>query len=334
MSTLIIAEAGVNHNGDMNLAKELIEIAASSGADMVKFQSFNAERLVTQTADKASYQKNTNDLHETQHEMLKKLELSESNHHELVAHCKRFEIGFLSTGFDVESLDMLMRLGQSMIKIPSGEVNNFPFLCHIGKLNKEVLLSTGMSSMDDISAALETLEESGTSRSKITVLHCTTSYPLPMAEVNLSAMKSIKELFQVSVGYSDHSLGIEVPIAAVALGASVIEKHFTISRNLPGPDHKASLEPEELKLMVSSIRNIELALGDGIKQIMPSEYENKLVAQRSIVASAKINAGDVFSENNLTSKRPGTGISPMKWPSIIGKKSNRNYEIDELIDET
>lgn len=334
MSTLIIAEAGVNHNGDMNLAKELIEKAASSGADVVKFQTFNAERLVVQTADKANYQKNTNDLYETQYEMLKKLELSEYNHHELISHCKKFNIDFLSTGFDIESLDMLMRLGQSMIKIPSGEVNNFPLLRHIGNLNKEVLLSTGMSSMEDIAAALETLEESGTSRSKVTVLHCTTSYPLPMTEVNLRAMQVIKDVFKVSVGYSDHSLGIEVPIAATALGASVIEKHFTISRNLPGPDHKASLEPEELKLMVSSIRNIELALGDGIKQIMPSEYENKLVAQRSIVASTRIKAGDVFSESNLTSKRPGTGISPMKWPSIIGRISNRNYEIDDLIDET
>ncbi len=334
MSTLIIAEAGVNHNGDLNLAKELIEIAASSGADLVKFQTFSAERLVTQTAHKANYQISTNDLYETQHAMLKRLELSEYNHHELVAHCKKFNIGFLSTGFDIESLDMLMRLGQSMIKIPSGEVNNFPFLRHIGKLNKEVLLSTGMSSMEDISAALETLEESGTPRSKVTVLHCTTSYPLPMAEVNLRAMQSIKAAFQVSVGYSDHSLGIEVPIAATALGASVIEKHFTISRNLPGPDHKASLEPDELKLMVSSIRNIERALGDGIKKIMPSEFENILVARRSIVASVRINAGELFSESNLSSKRPGNGISPMKWRNIIGTKSNRNYEIDEIIDET
>ena len=334
MKTLIIAEAGVNHNGDINMAKKLIDIAAQAGADLVKFQTFSADRLVTREAAKADYQMLATDNTESQHDMLRKFELTESMHEELIAHCTSQNIGFFSTGFDVESINLLVRLGQQLFKIPSGEITNLPYLRHIGKLNKTVILSTGMSNMDEIEAAINVLEESGTHRSKITVLHCTTAYPVPMSDVNLRAMQSLQNEFNVAVGYSDHTLGIEIPIAAVALGATIIEKHFTTDRSLPGPDHKASLEPTELEAMIDGIRKIEEALGDGIKRLMPSEITNLPIARKSIVANQPINAGTLFTEFNLTAKRPGIGISPMDWNKLIGRKANRNYLADELIDES
>ena len=334
MKTLIIAEAGVNHNGDINMAKRLIDIAAKSGADLVKFQTFSADRLVTHGAAKADYQILATDNTESQHDMLRKLELTESMHNELIAHCASQNIGFFSTGFDVESINLLVGLGQELFKIPSGEITNLPYLRHIGKLDKTVILSTGMSNMHEIEAAINVLEESGTHRSKITVLHCTTAYPVPISDVNLRAMQSIQKELNVAVGYSDHTLGIEIPIAAVALGATIIEKHFTTDRSLPGPDHKASLEPAELMAMIDGIRNIEKALGDGVKRLMPSEFTNLPVARKSIVASLPIKTGDLFTEHNLTAKRPGTGISPMEWHNLLGSQANRDYLADELIDES
>jgi N,N'-diacetyllegionaminate synthase len=334
MKVLIIAEAGVNHNGDIDLAKKLIDVAAAAGADLVKFQTFNAGRVVTESAPKADYQKLAGDNNESQQLMLRKLELTEVMHRELIAHCALRSIGFLSTGFDIESIDMLVSFGQELFKIPSGEITNLPYLRHIGKLEKEVILSTGMSSMDEIEGAINALEKSGTPRAHITVLHCTTAYPVPMSDVNLHAIQSIRTKFGVEVGYSDHTLGIEISLAAVALGARVIEKHFTLDRTLPGPDHKASLEPEELSSMIAGIRNIEVALGDGLKRLMPSEVNNRDVARKSIVARVPISVNQVLSEENLTTKRPGTGISPMQWSNLLGKKANRNYSADELIDET
>lgn len=334
MKTLIIAEAGVNHNGDMNLAKKLIDIAAYAGADLVKFQTFIADRLVTSGAAKADYQVLTTDSNESQQDMLRKLELSKSMHHELINHCASQKIGFLSTGFDIESIDMLVELGQDLFKIPSGEITNLPYLRYIGKLKKNVILSTGMSNMNEIEGAINALENSGTHRSEVTVLHCTTAYPAPMSDVNLRAMQSIRDEFGVAVGYSDHTLGIEIPIAAVALGATVIEKHFTTDRSQPGPDHKASLEPLELKSMIDGIRAVELALGDGNKRVMPSEISNLAIARKSIVASQQIYPGEIFTEQNLTAKRPGTGISPMEWNKLIGTVANRLYFTDELIDES
>jgi N,N'-diacetyllegionaminate synthase len=266
--------------------------------------------------------------------MLRNLELTEAMHKELIAHCGLQGIGFLSTGFDIESINLLVSFGQELFKIPSGEITNLPYLRHVGKLGKEVILSTGMSNMDEIESAINALEESGTSRAKITVLHCTTAYPAPMSDINLNAMQSIRTKFGVDVGYSDHTLGIEISLAAAALGATVIEKHFTLDRTLPGPDHKASLEPRELRSMIDGIRNIEDALGDGFKKLMPSEVSNRKVVRKSIVARLPINAGQVLNEENLTTKRPGTGISPMEWCSILGKKAHRNYSVDELIDET
>ena len=330
--TLIIAEAGVNHNGDLNLAKQLIDAAVTAGADVVKFQTFNANRLVTRTAKKADYQAQTTNSEETQHDMLQRLELTEAMHHELIVYCKTRNIVFLSTGFDIESVDLLVSLGQECFKIPSGEITNLPYLRHIGQLGKTVILSTGMATMGDVEAAIEVLENAGTPRSKLTVLHCTTEYPTPMNEVNLRTMQSIKSAFGVAIGYSDHTQGIEVSIAAVAMGATVIEKHFTLDCNLPGPDHKASLEPAELIAMVTAIRNIEVALGDGIKRLAPSEARNKTVVRKSLVASRVIKAGEVFTAENLTVKRPGTGISPMRWDEVLGKKALREFIEDELID--
>ena len=330
--TLIIAEAGVNHNGDLELARQLIDAAAEAGADLVKFQTFNADRLATRSAPKADYQTQTTDAKESQHEMLRRLELTAGMHKELIAHCAARNIGFFSTGFDIESVDLLVSLGQDHFKIPSGEITNLPYLRHIGRLGKAVILSTGMASMGEIEAAIDLLEQAGTSRANITVLHCTTEYPTPMAEVNLRAMQSIHAAFGVAVGYSDHTPGIEVAIAAVAMGACIIEKHFTLDRNLPGPDHKASLEPEELKAMVAAIRNIEIALGDGIKRLTPSEARNKPVARKSLVASQAIKAGEVFSVGNITTKRPGTGISPMRWDEVIGRTASRDFAADELIE--
>ena len=332
MKVLIIAEAGVNHNGDLDMAKKLIDVASDAGADLVKFQTFNADRLVTENASKADYQKLAGDNNESQQSMLRKLELTEAMHHELIAHCAMRGIGFFSTGFDTESIDLLASFGQELFKIPSGEITNLPYLRHIGKLKKKVILSTGMSSMDEIECALNALEESGTPRARITVLHCTTAYPVPISDVNLRAMQSIRTKFGVDVGYSDHTLGIEISLAAVALGATVIEKHFTLDRTLPGPDHKASLEPKELKSMIDGIRNIEEALGDGIKRLMPSEASNLWVIRQSIVASRKIKIDELFTTENLATKRAGSGISPMRWEEVLGKKAIRDFHENELIE--
>jgi N,N'-diacetyllegionaminate synthase len=329
--TLIIAEAGVNHNGEIMLAKKLIDVAAEAGANLVKFQTFSADRLVTQTAALADYQTQTTVGIKTQHAMLHRLELSHEMHDELIAHCRTRRIGFFSAAFDMDSVNLLAGLGQDLFKIPSGEITNLPYLRHIGQLGKEVILSTGMASLGDVEAAIDALEVAGTPRQRITALHCTTEYPTPMREVNLRAMQILQTAFDVRVGYSDHTSGIEVAVAAVALGASVIEKHFTLDRNLPGPDHQASLEPQELKAMVMAIRNVEQALGDGIKRLTPGEARNKPIVRKSIVASCDIRAGEIFSSENLTVKRPGTGISPMRWDEVVGYRAGRDFAVDELI---
>ncbi len=326
----LIAEAGVNHNGSIELAKQLIDKASEAGADAVKFQSFKAEMLVTKNARKAEYQERTTDIKESQFEMIKKLELDYDKHQELIDYCKTKNIVFLSSPFDLDSIDLLCKLGLNIFKIPSGEITNLPYLRKIGSLKKKVILSTGMSTLGDIENALEILRNSGTT--DITVLHCNTEYPTPMEDVNLNAMKTIKDAFKIEVGYSDHTLGIEVPIAAVALGATVIEKHFTLDKTMEGPDHKASLEPEELKEMIRCIRNIEHALGDGVKRLSESEVKNINIARKSIVSSKSIAKGEMFSETNITVKRPGEGISPMRWDEVIGKISIRNFEEDELIE--
>jgi len=327
----IIAEAGVNHNGELSLAFELIDAAAKAGADFVKFQSFKADSLVTQHAKKAAYQIKRNENHETQYQMLKRLELSDDMHHSLIARCKEKNIGFLSSGFDLNSIDYLASLQIPIIKIPSGEITNLPYLRHVGGLDKNIILSTGMANMQEIRDAINILQQAGTDLSNITILHCNSEYPTPMSDVNLAAMKKIATQLNVKVGYSDHTEGIEVPIAAVALGAVVIEKHFTIDRKFEGPDHKASLEPDELSHMIRAIRNIQKAIGSDIKKPSKSELSNLQVVRKSIVASQNIKLGDVFSEQNLTVKRPGNGISPMKWDCIIGTIADRNYVKDELI---
>ena len=332
MKTLIIAEAGVNHNGDLAVACELIDVAADAGADWVKFQTFSADKIVTKNAKKADYQNKTTDAGESQHAMIRKLELTHDMHVALIGHCKSRGIQFFSTGFDQESIDLLADLGLDCFKIPSGEITNLPYLRHVGRYGKSVILSTGMANMDEIASALDVLERAGTPRSRITVLHCNTEYPTPMADVNLRAMLTIRDTLGVKVGYSDHTLGIEVAVASVALGATVIEKHFTLDRNLPGPDHKASLEPDELKAMVAAIRNIEKAMGDGIKHPSPSEAKNKPVARKSLVATCGILEGEVFGENNLAVKRPGTGLSPMRWDEVLGRKAPRDFAADELIE--
>ena len=332
MKALIIAEAGVNHNGDLGLARRLIDAAAVAGADRVKFQTFSADRLATVSADKAPYQARTTGSDESQHAMLRRLELSRAMHVELIGHCRSRGIEFFSTGFDPASVDLLAELGASCFKVPSGEITNLPYLRHVGRYGKPVILSTGMSSLGEIEAALAVLEQSGTRRSQITVLHCTTEYPAPMAEVNLRAMLTIRDAFGVAVGYSDHTPGIEVAIAAVALGAAVIEKHFTLDRTLPGPDHKASLEPMELASMVRSIRNVEQALGSPIKRATDSELGNKPIARKSLVAARAIRAGEVFTEANLAVKRPGNGLSPMCWDQVLGRKACRDFAADELIE--
>lgn len=329
--TLIIAEAGVNHNGDMGMARLLIESAARAGADYVKFQTFTADRQVTKTAAKAEYQTQTTDKQESQHEMLRRLELDRGMHEELMAHCQLHNIKFLSTGFDIESINLLVSLGQTLFKIPSCEVNNLPYLRHIGRLKGSVILSTGLATLGDIEAAISVLEEAGTARSNITVLHCTTEYPTPMTEVNLNAMQTIQRAFGVQVGYSDHTPGIEVATAATALGATLIEKHFTLDCTLPGPDHRASLEPAALTAMISAIRNIELAMGDGIKRLTPSELKNVGNMRKSLVASRPIRAGEVFTDQNVTAKRPGTGLSPMRWDEVLGKTAIQDFAADDLL---
>jgi N,N'-diacetyllegionaminate synthase len=332
MSTLIIAEAGVNHNGDMAVAKQLIDVAADAGADLVKFQTFTADQLVTMAARKAEYQVRSSGAEESQHQMLRRLELTPEMHRVLIAHCKLRGIGFFSTGFDSKSVDLLVKYGLDRLKIPSGEITNLPYLRHLGALGLSVILSTGMSTLGEIEAALDVLAKAGTPRNKVTVLHCNTEYPTPMADVNLSAMLSIRDALKVSVGYSDHTPGIEVAIAATALGAVAIEKHFTLDRNLPGPDHKASLEPAELGAMVRAIRNIEVAMGDGLKRPMPSEVKNRTAGRKSIVASKSIAAGEPYTADNLATKRPGTGVSPMRWDEVLGKKADRHYEPDDAIE--
>ena len=332
MRTLIIAEAGVNHNGDLAMARNLVEVAANAGADVVKFQTFSANRLVTTGARKAEYQARTTGLSESQHAMIHRLELSRDMHVALIEDCGRRGIEFFSSGFDASDIDLLVELGIKRFKIPSGEMTNLPYLRHIGRHGKEVILSTGMATLGEIEGALEVLERAGTPRQLVTLLHCTTEYPTPMPEVNLRAMQALYAAFGVSVGYSDHTPGIEVPIAAVALGASVIEKHFTLDRDLRGPDHRASLEPSELEAMVRAIRTIEGALGDGIKRVTPSEAKNKLVARKSLVASRAIRAGERYSAENITTKRPGTGISPIRWDEVMGRIAPRDFSADELIE--
>ena len=332
MSVFIIAEAGVNHNGSVDLAKQLIDAASISGADAVKFQTFKAENLVSKNAKKADYQKQTTNASESQFDMIKKLELDISMHKELVAYCQEKDIMFLSTPFDHESVKMLNVLGLEIFKIPSGEITNLPYLRHIGSLGKQVILSTGMSNLQEIEDALNILINAGTLKEDITVLHANTMYPTPMKDVNLNAMLTMQKEFDVAIGYSDHTLGIEVDIAAVAMGASCIEKHFTLDKKMKGPDHKASLEPKELKAMVDTIRNIEKALGSSEKKPSPSEYANISFARKSIVAKKDINMGDTLDENNLSVKRPGSGISPMKWDKIRGSVALKNYQKDDLIE--
>lgn len=333
MHTLIIAEAGVNHNGDIELAKKLIDVAADTGADIVKFQTFKADKLVGKTARKAEYQrKNLDDGDDSQYNMLKKLELNEQMHHELMAHCQKRGIQFLSTGFDEDSIDYLDSLNIPFFKIPSGEITNKPYLKHIAHKQRPVVMSTGMADIAEIKAAMDVLVDNGVAKHQITILHCNTEYPTPMEDVNLKAMLHIRDSLNVKIGYSDHTNGIEVAVAAVALGAEVIEKHFTLDRNLPGPDHKASLEPSELKAMVQAIRNIEKAVaGSGIKEPSSSEIKNREIARKSIIAAKVIHKGELFAEDNLTVKRPGNGINPMCWDEIVGLKASRDFEIDDLI---
>ncbi len=330
---LIIAEAGVNHNGSIELAKKLVDAAVLAGVDYVKFQSFKAENLVSKDAKKAEYQQiNMADGDDSQFTMLKKLELSPEQHIELIAYCNEKGIKFFSTAFDLESIDFLASLKLGLWKIPSGEITNYPYLKQIALKKEPVILSTGMCDMTDIDNAIQVLLKFGVTKEQITVLHCNTEYPTPMHDVNLNAMKAIADKFEVNIGYSDHTKGIEVPIAAVALGATVIEKHFTLDKTMEGPDHKASLEPQELIAMTNAIRNIEMALGSGEKKVTSSEINNKSVARKSIVASQYIQVGDVLTESNLTVKRPGTGISPMLWENVLGTKATKSYQPDELIE--
>jgi N,N'-diacetyllegionaminate synthase len=328
--TCIIAEAGVNHNGNLDLAKQLIEVAALAGADYVKFQTFKADKIAIKRAPKAEYQKYA-DKEESQLDMLKKLELNEAAHHELIEYCKKKNIQFLSTPFDLVSIDLLKQLGIKLGKIPSGEITNLPYLRKMANVFEKLVISTGMAYMEEIAAALEVITNEGFQKSNIILLQCNTEYPTPLEDVNLRAMKNISDTFQVRVGYSDHTDGIEVPIAAVALGACVIEKHFTLDKRMEGPDHKVSLEPAELKQMIDSIRKIEQALGSTQKVPSLSEMKNISIARKSIVAARKISQGEKFTEENLTTKRPGNGISPMRWNELLNLKASRDFEEDDLI---
>jgi N,N'-diacetyllegionaminate synthase len=329
---LIIAEAGVNHNGSLETAREMVRVVADAGADMVKFQTFKAEKLVTRTAAKAEYQQATTGTDQSQYEMIKALELDNASHEALIQCCQDNGIQFLSTAFDLDSIDLLAKLGQTTWKIPSGEITNLPYLRKIGGLRQQIILSTGMADLGEIENALQVLQQSGTLWEDISVLHCNTEYPTPMQDVNLNAMLTIRAAFPgIKVGYSDHTLGIEIPIAAVALGATVIEKQFTLDRNMEGPDHRASLEPDELKEMVRAIRNVETALGHGAKRPSPSEAKNKAVARKSIVAACPIRKGETFTKVNLTVKRPGTGLSPMLWDELIDQCAGKDYVQDALI---
>jgi N,N'-diacetyllegionaminate synthase len=324
---IIIAEAGVNHNGILENAFKLVDAAKAAGADYVKFQSFKAEKLVSKFAEKADYQKETTGVEESQFEMIKKLELSHQDHIDLIKYCNEVGIGFMSSPFDKDGIGYLESLGVDFFKIPSGEITNLPYLRELTKFDKKIILSTGMANMQEIINALEVLRGND-----VIVLHCNTEYPTPMKDVNLNAMLTIKNECLVDVGYSDHTLGIEIPIAAVALGAKVIEKHFTLDKTMEGPDHRASLDPSELKAMVYAIRNIEKALGNGVKIPSESEKKNISVARKSIVAATEIKAGEVFTEANLTVKRPANGISPMKWDEVIGTIAKKNFNVDEKIE--
>jgi N,N'-diacetyllegionaminate synthase len=330
MSVYIIAEAGVNHNGSLKLAKEMVNKAKESGADCIKFQTFISKNIVSKNANKAEYQRRHTDANESQLDMLCSLELSFDDFKLLKEYCKLKEIDFLSTAFDFDSIDFLNSLDMEVWKIPSGEITNRPYLIKIAKLNKPIILSTGMSTIEEIKAALIELQDNGCG--EITVLHCTTEYPTPYEDVNLRAMDAIRQMFNLPIGYSDHTKGIEVSIAAVAMGATVIEKHFTLDRSMEGPDHIASLEPNELKAMVSAIRNVELALGSAEKKPAESEKKNIVIARKSIIAKCNIKEGEIFTENNLTVKRPGNGISPMRWGDVIGQPAMRDFEEDELIE--
>jgi N,N'-diacetyllegionaminate synthase len=330
----IIAEAGVNHNGSLESAKELVGVAAEAGADAVKFQTFSAENLVCKSAPKAEYQKKTTEAEESQFNMIKRLELDVESHKELIEYCQLKNIQFLSSPFDLPSINLLEELSLPLFKIPSGEITNLPYLRYIGSIGKPVIMSTGMASLGEVEATIDVLLKSGLSIEHITILHCNTEYPSEMQDVNLNAMKTLVSAFPgVTVGLSDHTLGIEASIAAVAMGAKVIEKHFTLDKNLKGPDHMASLDPDELKAMIKAIRNIEKALGDGYKRPNACELKNRLVVRKSIITSSPITKGEIYSEKNLTVKRPGTGINPMHWEEVIGKIANRDYKKDELIEK-
>jgi len=330
--TTIIAEAGVNHNGSIDIAKKMIDAAAEARADLVKFQTFKAETLVIKSANKAVYQKESTGTAESQFEMIKKLELDRNDHEELIKYCDDKDIQFLSTAFDRESIDLLTELNIPLYKIPSGDITNLPYMRHVGRMGKPVVMSTGMATLDEVRDAIGVLLKAGVKKDDLTILHCNTEYPTPMQDVNLRAMLTMEDELGVAVGYSDHTLGIEISVAAVALGATVIEKHFTLDRTLPGPDHAASLEPEELKAMVTAIRNIEKAMGDRVKKPSPSEMKNMSIARRSIVAKKPISKGELFSEKNLTVKRPGKGVSPMEWDTYIGRSADKKYQMDDLID--
>jgi len=330
--TIIIAEAGVNHNGSLEMAKELIIAAADANADYVKFQTFNSNLVVTGSADKADYQIKNTGVKESQLEMISKLELSQQDHYELKACANQYGIKLFSTAFDLPSIDFLRELDFDLFKIPSGEITNLPYLRHAAGFGKPIILSTGMSSLGEIEDALKVLEGSGMDRKHITLLHCTSEYPAPLIDVNLKAIKTLEQAFGLNVGYSDHTEGIEVSIAAVALGATIIEKHFTLDKNLPGPDHKASVEPEELKSLVNAIRNVNMALGDGRKRVTTSELGNIKVARKSLVAATSIKKGERFTTENISVKRPGVGISPMRYEEIMGRLAPRDFDKDDLIE--
>jgi len=327
----IIAEAGVNHNGSLEISKRMVDAACSAGADAIKFQTFKAENLVTRKASKSDYQCNNTKKGESQFDMLKNLELDISAHKELIRYCKEKKITFLSTPFDLESIGFLYNLGLAIFKIPSGEITNLPYLRKIGSLKRKIILSTGMSTLKEISNVLNILVRGGTKKENISVLHCNTAYPTPFEDVNLKAMITIKNKFKIEVGYSDHTLGIEVPIAAVALGATIVEKHFTLDRNMEGPDHRSSLDPKELKNMVDCIRNIEKALGNARKKPSLSELDNKKLVRKSIVAAKEIKMGEAFTIDNIVAKRPATGLSPLLWDRLLGKRAKRDFKRDELI---
>ena len=328
----VIVEAGVNHNGSIERAMELVKVAKASGADFIKFQTFKAELSLSKSAKKAAYQEETTGIDESQYEMIKKLELTFDDFKKIKAECEKINIGFLSTGFDFPSLDFLETLNPEFYKIPSGEITNLPYLRKIAGFRRPVVMSTGMASMEEVEKAFNVLLSEGLEKEKITIVHCNTEYPTPMEDVNLKAMRTIGDTLGVNIGYSDHTLGIEVPIAAAALGATVIEKHFTLDKKLPGPDHKASLEPFELKKMITAIRNVEKAVsGSGKKEPSPSEAKNKATVRKSIVAATNIKKGEIFTEENLSVKRPGTGLSPFKWDDIIGTRAEKDYNEDQLI---